>query len=141
MIGLGTSCHVSRGGAKLPLPLDDNWSVAVSKRKPTKTMVRLVSHAFILKTIVTRECHIVSFNFLLQSLLTDAVVAISVCLQALSMLSDFLLAFVLILGILAAIMIIGVLVVLSCCGYRLCREKCRLREIDYEDQYEQLVWR
>ena len=117
----------------MPSPLDDNLSVAVSKRKPTKAMVRLVSHAFILKATVTRECHIISFSA--KQLLRSFLLLILFCLQVLS---DFLIAFVSILCILAAIIIIGVLVVLLCWGYRLCRDKCRPREIDYEDQYEQL---
>ena len=35
--------------------------------------------------------------------------------------------------------IIGVLTVLSCWIYRICRERCRPQEYQYADQYEQMI--
>ena len=55
------------------------------------------------------------------------------------MLSDFLTALVSILCILGAVIIIGVLTVLSCWIYRICREKCWPLEYQYTDQYEQMI--
>lgn len=44
-----------------------------------------------------------------------------------------------ILCTLGAVIIIGVLTVLSCWVYRTCRERCRPPEYQYADQYEQMI--